>query len=172
MAGYHNNAKANAECMLEDGWLDSGDLGFVHQGELVLTGRAKEMIILRGANYYCYEVEGVVAALPGVRTTRVAATSVRDESEGTEQMLVFFVPAGEAAADAADVQLLHDHGVLLDPLKLLVVAARAQLGAALGAPSPLSILHPRVRGGLVVCAHARAHAFSCACACAHCIHAA
>ena len=137
MAGYHNNAKANAECMLEDGWLDSGDLGFVHQGELVLTGRAKEMIILRGANYYCYEVEGVVAALPGVRTTRVAATSVRDESEGTEQMLVFFVPAGEAAADAADVRLLHDHGVLLDPLKLLVVAARAQLGAALGAPSPL-----------------------------------
>ena len=140
MAGYHNNAKANAECMLEDGWLDSGDLGFVHQGELVLTGRAKEMIILRGANYYCHEVEGVVAALPGVRTTRVAATSVRDESEGTEQMLVFFVPAGEekgeAAADAAGVRLLHDHGVLLDPLKSLVVAARAQLGGAFGRPSP------------------------------------
>ena len=130
MPGYHNNPEANAECLLDEQWLDSGDLGFVHRGELVLTGRAKEMIILRGANYYCYEVEGVVGGVEGVAPTRVAATSVRDEREGTEVLLLFFVPAG--AMGEAPVRLLHEHGVLLTPLRELVAAARAQLSASLG----------------------------------------
>jgi acyl-CoA synthetase (AMP-forming)/AMP-acid ligase II len=65
MGGYHNNPKANAECMLADGWFDSGDLGFIQSGRLALTGRAKEMIIIRGANFYCYEVEDAVNTVEG-----------------------------------------------------------------------------------------------------------
>jgi acyl-CoA synthetase (AMP-forming)/AMP-acid ligase II len=84
MEGYHNNPKANAECLVGDGWFDSGDLGFIHAGQLVLTGRAKEMIIAYGANYYCYEIEDVVSSkVPGTIAARVAATSVRDEVVGT-----------------------------------------------------------------------------------------
>ena len=45
---------------LGDGWFDSGDLGFICGGRLALTGRAKEMIIIRGANFYCYEIEEIV----------------------------------------------------------------------------------------------------------------
>ena len=48
MPGYHNHPKANAESILDDGWMDSGDLGFVYRGELVLTGRAKEMMCVGG----------------------------------------------------------------------------------------------------------------------------
>ena len=43
MRGYHDHPAANAECMVGDGWLDSGDLGLLHRGRLVLTGRAKEV---------------------------------------------------------------------------------------------------------------------------------
>ena len=70
MEGYHNNPKANAESFVGDGWFDSGDLGFIHDGRLFLTGRAKEMIIIRGANYYCYEIEDIVMQLPGTVAAR------------------------------------------------------------------------------------------------------
>ena len=63
MAGYMCHPTANAECLVEDNWLDSGDLGFIHKGRLALTGRAKEMVITFGANYYCYEVESVASRL-------------------------------------------------------------------------------------------------------------
>ncbi|XRB25333.1 polyketide synthase PksJ [Pseudoscourfieldia marina] len=130
MRGYFNNASANEECMLEDGWLDSGDVGFVHRGELVLTGRAKEILILRGANYYAYEVEDVAASAGYSTPARVAATSIRDEHEGTEQLLVFFVPA--SSLGEASTALLHEQGVLLAPLRDAVAAIRAQISASLG----------------------------------------
>ncbi len=109
MQGYHQNPKANAECMLADGWFDSGDLGFVHEGRLALTGRAKEMIIIRGANFYCYEIEDLVTTVDGTLPARVAATSVHDEQQGTEALLLFFVP-DPAAHAAAGLALLHQQG--------------------------------------------------------------
>ena len=63
MRGYHEHPAATAESMVGDGWLETGDLGFMHQGRLVLTGRAKEIVIVRGANFYCYEVEDAAAAV-------------------------------------------------------------------------------------------------------------
>ena len=67
--------------MVGDGWFDTGDLGFLHEGRLFLTGRAKEMIIIRGANYYCYEVEDAVTVIEGTIPARVAATSVYDSRQ-------------------------------------------------------------------------------------------
>ena len=63
MRGYHEHPTATAESMVSDGWLETGDLGFMEHGRLVLTGRAKEMVIVRGANFYCYEVEDAAAAV-------------------------------------------------------------------------------------------------------------
>lgn len=89
MSGYHRNPTANAECFPGDGWFDSGDLGFLHRGRLVLTGRAKDgrkpprrIDIIRGANIYCYEVEEIVSQIDGTVPVCVAATSVRDELLG------------------------------------------------------------------------------------------
>jgi acyl-CoA synthetase (AMP-forming)/AMP-acid ligase II len=50
MAGYYRNPAANA-VLLDDGWFDTGDLGFLSEGRLVLTGRAKDVIIVNGSNY-------------------------------------------------------------------------------------------------------------------------
>ncbi len=90
--GYLKNDEANREAFPGDGWLDSGDLGFLAEGRLFVTGRKKEMIVVRGANLYCYEIEDVVGRLPWVLPTFVAACAVEDRGAGTESVAVFFVP--------------------------------------------------------------------------------
>lgn len=92
MPGYVDNAAANAETLLDGGWLATGDQGFVSNGRLTITGRTKEIIIVRGANFYCYEIEDVVNSIPGVLPTFSAVCAVDDPMTGTEGMAVFFVP--------------------------------------------------------------------------------
>jgi acyl-CoA synthetase (AMP-forming)/AMP-acid ligase II len=99
--GYLENAEANREAFVGDGWFNSGDLGFIKHGRLTLTGREKEIIIIRGANFYCYEIEDVVNAVEGVEPTFSAAVAVQDPATGSETLAVFFVPAqGPAEPDA------------------------------------------------------------------------
>jgi amino acid adenylation domain-containing protein len=93
--GYLNNDSANREAFVGDGWFDTGDLGFILGGCLTLTGREKEMIIVRGANFYCYEIEDVVNRVDGVEPTFVAACGVDDPKTGTEGLAIFFVPETE-----------------------------------------------------------------------------
>ena len=66
MPGYFD-APERTERVLRDGWLDTGDLGFVLDGELHLSGRAKELVILRGANHAPQEFEECLDGLAGVR---------------------------------------------------------------------------------------------------------
>jgi fatty-acyl-CoA synthase len=74
MAGYLDQPEATAAA-LRDGWLDTGDLGFLHEGSLFLTGRAKDVLILRGRNHSPHEVEDAVAAVDGVRAGCAVAVS-------------------------------------------------------------------------------------------------
>jgi len=90
--GYLYNDEANKDAFVGDGWFNSGDLGYIWKGRLALTGREKEMIIVRGANFYCYEIEDVVNALPGTQPTFSAAVAVSDPATGTEGLAIFFVP--------------------------------------------------------------------------------
>ncbi|MCC6177962.1 MAG: SDR family NAD(P)-dependent oxidoreductase, partial [Chloroflexi bacterium] len=91
--GYLNNAEANADAFIGDGWFNTGDLGFILDGALTITGRAKETIVIRGANFFCYEIEDVVDAIEGVEPTFAAACAVDDPSTGTEGLAIFFVPS-------------------------------------------------------------------------------
>lgn len=97
--GYLDNEAANREAFVGDGWFNSGDLGFLLDGRLTLTGREKEMINVRGANVYCYEVEDVINQHAGVQPTYAAAVGVFDPADGTEALAVFFVPCADAEAD-------------------------------------------------------------------------
>ncbi len=98
--GYLNNPDANAEAFVGDGWFNSGDLGFIWNRRLVLTGREKEMIVVRGANYYCFELEQVAATVPGVVPTFVAATGVALQEGGNSDALVLFY-VGDGRVDAS-----------------------------------------------------------------------
>lgn len=91
---YHGNPAANASSFTGDGWFDTGDLGFLLNGRLALTGRSKDMLIVNGANYPSHEVEAVVESVPGVRATWAAACPVRDGD--TDGVVVFHVPAEHA----------------------------------------------------------------------------
>ncbi|WP_016949098.1 SDR family NAD(P)-dependent oxidoreductase [Anabaena sp. PCC 7108] len=90
--GYLNNPQANAEAFVGDGWFNSGDLGFILNGHLVLTGREKELIIINGANYYCYEVEDIVNSIAGVVPTYAGACAFSNQQTGTEGLAIFFSP--------------------------------------------------------------------------------
>ena len=96
MDGYLGDPDATARA-LRDGWLDTGDLGFLHQGELYLTGRAKDVVILRGRNHAPEEIERAVEGVPGVRTGCVIAASwLPEDAEG--EVLVLFVEAARQAS--------------------------------------------------------------------------
>jgi acyl-CoA synthetase (AMP-forming)/AMP-acid ligase II len=90
--GYLRNEPANREAFVGDGWFNSGDLGFILDGRLTLTGREKEMIVVRGANFYCYEIEDVINEVDGVEPTFSAACAVEDAASGSEGLALFFVP--------------------------------------------------------------------------------
>ncbi len=91
--GYVHNEAANHEALVGDGWLDSGDLGFMLDGGLVLTGRAKETIIVNGANYYCHEIEDLAGTVDGVAPGYIAATGLPETATGTEGLAITFVPS-------------------------------------------------------------------------------
>jgi fatty-acyl-CoA synthase len=87
MSGYFHNDEHTARA-LRDGWLHTGDLGFVHEGELFITGRAKELIIKRGRNYYPDDIESVAAEVGGSQIMQVAAFSCPNEAAGTEDIVL------------------------------------------------------------------------------------
>ncbi|MFE0174030.1 non-ribosomal peptide synthetase, partial [Streptomyces sp. NPDC059002] len=80
-------------------WLDTGDLAFLADDQVVVTGRRKDVIILDGHNVYAHEIEAAAAAVAGVRIGEVAACGIPDAGRGTERLAVFFV-GGAAEEDA------------------------------------------------------------------------
>ncbi len=88
MTGYYCDPEATAE-VFDDGWLSTGDLGFLHDGELYLTGRLKEILIVHGHNWMPEEIERVAdQVMGGGGRTRSAAFSVSPDAEGERAVLV------------------------------------------------------------------------------------
>ena len=87
--GYHNQADLNSNIM-KDGWLTTGDLAFLRNGHLFITGREKDIIILNGNNFYCHEIEGAVEQLASITRGSVAACGVNVTGKNTEQLAIFY----------------------------------------------------------------------------------
>jgi fatty-acyl-CoA synthase len=87
-SGYYNNNNATAQTILEAGWLNTGDLGFIQNGRLVITGRAKEIIFINGQNYYPHDIERVVAEVEGVELGEVAAFGIYSEAQQNEAVIL------------------------------------------------------------------------------------
>jgi iturin family lipopeptide synthetase A len=87
MQGYYNNPEATARVLTADGWLRTGDLGFLDaEGYLYVTGRLKDIIIVGGKNIVPADVEEIVDHVPGVRYS--AAVGVDSERAGTQRLYV------------------------------------------------------------------------------------
>lgn len=89
MSGYYRHGVAVHE-QPADGWLRTGDIGFLADSELYVTGRRKDLIILAGNNYQPYPLEAAAAAVPGVYDGGVVAIGGRDPQRGTEALIVLF----------------------------------------------------------------------------------
>lgn len=88
MHSYFRDPEATAACMV-DGWLDTGDMGYMAQGYLFIVGRAKDMIIINGKNHWPQDIEWAVEQLPGFNHGDIAAFSVEmDNGEETPAVLV------------------------------------------------------------------------------------
>lgn len=102
-----------------DGWLDTGDLGFLHKGELYVTGRAKDVLIVRGQNHAPHELERAADTVPGIRTG--CSVAVSDLHDGTESVVVFAEvrTPQEGQADAVMRAVQSATGVAPDLVVLL-----------------------------------------------------
>ncbi|MEU6266177.1 SDR family NAD(P)-dependent oxidoreductase [Saccharopolyspora shandongensis] len=89
-AGYYENPEQNAQSFTDDGWFDTGDLGHLRGGVLTITGRAKDVVIINGVNYYSHEIEAAVEELEAVENSFTAACGVRDAATTTDQVVIFF----------------------------------------------------------------------------------
>lgn len=75
MTGYFRDEEATAACMAE-GWLDTGDMGYLSDGYLYIVGRAKDMIIVNGRNHWPQDIEWAVEQLPGFKSGDIAAFAI------------------------------------------------------------------------------------------------
>jgi acyl-CoA synthetase (AMP-forming)/AMP-acid ligase II len=101
MKGYFENPEATSAA-IKDGWLDTGDLGFVEHGELYLCGRARDLVIIRGANHVPQEFEECLAPLAGVRTGCAVALGTIAPDTQEESLLVLAEISDEPSADLVD----------------------------------------------------------------------
>jgi len=75
MVGYFRDPEATAACM-QDGWLDTGDMGYMSDGYIYIVGRAKDMIIVNGRNHWPQDIEWAVEQLPGFKAGDIAAFAI------------------------------------------------------------------------------------------------
>jgi len=176
MAGYFGRADLTDQ-VLDHGWLDTGDLGFVHDGELFVYGRHKETVIIRGANHVPQDFEAALEGLPGVRTGCAVAVGFVPAGEEDEAlaMLVETTPdappslAGDVASRVWErTSILAAHVELLAPGTLPRTSsgkmrrreARAQwLAGTLTAPKKVSAMRLMLHAAKGQLSHARATYF-------------
>lgn len=109
----YGDAAATKALFTEDGWLRTGDCGVFVDGELVITGREKDIIIINGQNYYPHDIEEIIARLDGLDLNKVVVAGATPKGGQTEELIAFvlyrqelpaFVPLGQQVRDMVGEQ--------------------------------------------------------------------
>jgi acyl-CoA synthetase (AMP-forming)/AMP-acid ligase II len=95
--GYFADPAATAAAIDADGWVDTGDLGVVHEAGLYIVGRAKEIIFVNGQNYYPYDLENIATRAPGLDLNKVVAAGVSKPGSQEEELVVFVLHRSDMA---------------------------------------------------------------------------
>ncbi len=103
LTGYYERPEATAAVMA-DGWFFTGDMGYLAGGELYITGRQKDLIIVGGKNIYPQDIENLLNDIPGVHPGRSVAFGVPNERLGTEDIAVVAEVDTEEANERAQIQ--------------------------------------------------------------------
>jgi len=112
MEGYYRDQEATDACM-KDGWLDTGDMGYLSDGYLYVVGRAKDMIIINGKNHWPQDIEWAVEQLPGFKSGDIAAFSIT--APGGEE-----TPAVLVQCRTSDInERTRLHGMIRDKVRAI-----------------------------------------------------
>ena len=117
--GYYGLAEETRSAQTVDGWLRTGDVGFIDGGELVVSGRQKDIVIVNGQNYYAHDLERFAFDIGGLELGKVAVAAARRGHDSTEQIVVFALYRGEhaefvALARQIAEQIATSTGVAID----------------------------------------------------------
>ncbi len=96
-SGYFRAPEATAAAFAAGSWLRTGDLGFLHDGDVVIAGRAKEIIFVNGQNYFPHDIEAIAQTAPGLELGKVAAAGCRPAGADTEMLVLFVLHRGALA---------------------------------------------------------------------------
>ncbi|XMN11085.1 amino acid adenylation domain-containing protein [Streptomyces griseobrunneus] len=121
--GYHGLPGVSAETFA-DGWLRTGDLGFLRDGRLCVTGRHKDVLFLNGRTFHAPDMEGVAAATPGLPPGAPAVIGSTDPVTGGERVVVFLPwarPPGGAAEVLERVAARVREALLHDDVRVLAL---------------------------------------------------
>lgn len=94
-SGYYNDPEANRDLITADGWLRTGDLGLMHNGQLVVTGRLKDIIFVNGQNYYPHDLEAIALVSDKLELGKVVALGVRNNDSDHDDILVCVLFRGD-----------------------------------------------------------------------------
>ncbi|WP_328403361.1 amino acid adenylation domain-containing protein [Streptomyces sp. NBC_00390] len=100
--GYHRSPEATAAAFA-GGWLRTGDMGFLNEGRLCVTGRFKDVVFVNGRTFHAVDLEEVAAGTPGLTPGPVAVVGSTDPVGGGERVVVFVASGPSRAAAAGDV---------------------------------------------------------------------
>ncbi|SHN33748.1 non-ribosomal peptide synthetase [Mucilaginibacter sp. OK098] len=92
--GYYNNSSAYDEIIDMNGWLNTGDLGFIKDGDLYITGRAKDVIFINGQNYYSHDIEKAAESIEGIELNKIVVISSFVPESESEEVIAFLLHRG------------------------------------------------------------------------------
>lgn len=115
--GYNKQPELSAE-KLRGGWHHTGDLGFLLQDQLYLTGRKDDLLIVRGRNYYAHDLEAIISATPGVKPGRTVVFDIESATIGTTDVICMLEPLD----DTDRVELRRAVKLRVESLSGLVLA--------------------------------------------------
>ena len=87
LSGYYNRPDLTIKAF-QDGWYLTGDLGYIADGEIYITGRKKDLIIVGGKNIYPQDLENLASEVEGIHPGRVVAFGIPNEITGTEDVVI------------------------------------------------------------------------------------
>nr|WP_295871853.1 non-ribosomal peptide synthetase [uncultured Chitinophaga sp.] len=90
-SAYYNNVGETEKSRTADGWWKTGDLGFMMNGCLYITGRAKDIIFRNGQNYYPHDLEIIAGELEGIELNKVVVTGYFNPASGRDEIVVFLL---------------------------------------------------------------------------------
>lgn len=116
-SGYYRDSELNSQVFKADGWLDTGDLGFIQDGQLFIAGREKDLIIINGRNFHPHDLEMICESIDGIELGKVAAFGLQTDADSSENLVIFVIFRGaveDFVGTAREIRRLLNEQVGID----------------------------------------------------------